>query len=46
MTDFNTGGFTTNLDDSKTISANIRSVKIKHHYYENVYLHDFILELT
>jgi indolepyruvate decarboxylase len=46
MTDFNTGGFTTNLDEAKTISANIRTVKIKHHYYENVYLHDFILELT
>ena len=46
MTDFNTGGFTTNLDDSKTISANIRSVKIKHHYYENVHLHDFILGLA
>jgi len=46
MTDINTGGFTTNLDDTKTISANIRSVKIKHHYYENVYLHDFILQLT
>jgi TPP-dependent 2-oxoacid decarboxylase len=46
MTDLNTGGFTTNFGDSKTISANIRSVKIKHHYYENVYLHDFILGLT
>jgi indolepyruvate decarboxylase len=46
MTDFNTGGFTTNLDDEKTISANIRSVQIKHHYYENVYLRDFILKLT
>ena len=46
MTDFNTGGFTTNLDDSKTISANIRSVKIKHHYYEDVSLRDFILGLT
>jgi TPP-dependent 2-oxoacid decarboxylase len=46
LTDFNTGGFTTNLDDSKTISANIRSVRIKHHYYENVSLHDFILGLT
>jgi indolepyruvate decarboxylase len=46
LTDFNTGGFTTNLDDSKTISANIRSVKIKHHYYENVSLRDFILGLT
>jgi len=42
MTDFNTGGFTTHFDDSKTISANIRSVKIKHHYYENVQLADFI----
>jgi len=46
MTDLNTGGFTTHLDDSKTISANIHSVKIKHHSYENVYLHDFILGLT
>jgi indolepyruvate decarboxylase len=46
MTDLNTGGFTTNLDDSITISANIRSVKIKHHYYENVFLHDFINGLT
>ena len=46
MTDLNTGGFTTHLDDSKTISANIHSVKIKHHHYENVCLHDFILGLT
>lgn len=46
MTDLNTGGFTTNLDASQTISANIHSVKIKHHHYENVYLHDFILGLT
>jgi len=46
MTDFNTGGFTTNMDESKTISANIGYVKIKHHYYENVHLHDFILGLT
>jgi indolepyruvate decarboxylase len=33
MTDFNTGGFSTNFDDSKMISANIGYVKIKHHYY-------------
>lgn len=46
MTDFNTGGFTANLDDSKTISANIGYVKIKNHYYENVHIHDFILGLT
>lgn len=46
MTDFNTGGFTTRLDDSKTINANIRDVKIKHHYYENVNLSDYMLKLT
>ncbi|EKD25998.1 MAG: hypothetical protein ACD_79C01414G0001 [uncultured bacterium] len=46
MTDFNTGGFTTYLEDSKTIRANLRYVKIRHHYYENVYLHDFIIKLT
>ena len=46
MTDFNTGGFTTHLDDSKTISANIRTVKIRHHYYEDVYLRDFIVGLA
>jgi indolepyruvate decarboxylase len=46
MTDFNTGGFTTDLDDATTIRANSRCVKIKHHVYENVRLHDFILGLT
>ncbi|RPI05473.1 MAG: alpha-keto acid decarboxylase family protein [Ignavibacteriae bacterium] len=46
MTDFNTGGFTTNLDDTKMVSANIGYVKIAHHYFENVHLHDFILGLT
>ena len=46
MTDFNTGGFTTHLDDARMISANIRSVKIKYHYYEQVYLPDFILGLA
>jgi len=46
MSDLDTGGFTMDLDDSKTINANMRSVKIRHHYYENVYLHDFIVGLT
>ncbi len=46
MTDFNTGGFTTNFDDFKTISANIHSVKIKHHYYGNVSLRDFVVGLA
>ena len=46
MTDFNTGGFTTRLDESKTIRANNGAVKIKHHCYENVHLRDFVLGLT
>jgi len=46
MTDFNTGGFTTNLDESKLISADINSVKIKYHYFDNVQLHDFVVGLT
>ena len=46
MTDFNTGGFTTNLDDSRRSAPTSGYVKIKHHYYENVHLHDFILGLT
>ncbi|MGB2867650.1 MAG: thiamine pyrophosphate-binding protein [Bacteroidota bacterium] len=46
MSDFNTGGFTTHLDDARTISANIRSVKIRQHHYENILLRDFIVGLT
>jgi indolepyruvate decarboxylase len=46
LTDFNTGGFTTNLDEEKTVSATIRTVKIKHHYYENVDLGEFIAGLA
>jgi len=46
LTDFNTGGFTTNLNEDKTISANIRTVKIKHHVYEDVNLGDFITGLA
>jgi indolepyruvate decarboxylase len=46
MSDFNTGGFTTHLDDAKTISSNMQVVKISHHYYENVRLPDFLSGLT
>ncbi len=46
LTDFNTGGFTARLDDAKTISANLHSVKIRHHDYQNVRLQDFILGLA
>jgi indolepyruvate decarboxylase len=46
MTDFNTGGFTVQLNGAKTISANIRTVKIRHHHYTDVCLRDFILSLA
>jgi indolepyruvate decarboxylase len=46
LTDFNTGGFTTRLEASETVCANIRAVKIKHHYYEDVNLGDFMLGLA
>ncbi|GAB4187781.1 MAG: alpha-keto acid decarboxylase family protein [Simkaniaceae bacterium] len=46
LSDFNTGGFTTSLQKEKLISANIDRLQIKHHFYENVYLYDFINGLT
>jgi indolepyruvate decarboxylase len=46
MTDVNTGGFTVQLNGATTISANIRTVKVRHHHYTDVYLKDFILGLA
>ncbi len=46
LTDFNTGGFTATLDESRTISANIRSVQVKHHVYERVALSELMLGLA
>src|SRR5208282_3214534 len=45
-TDFNTGGFTVDFRDDQTISANLRSVRIKRHIYPTVTLREFILGLT
>jgi indolepyruvate decarboxylase len=45
MTDFNTGGFTVRLDESKTVSAANRLVRVRHHYYENVRLGEFLAAL-
>ena len=46
LTDFNTGGFTTRLEEARTIRANVHSVKISHHSYEKVLLRDFMVGLT
>jgi TPP-dependent 2-oxoacid decarboxylase len=42
MSDMNLGAYTAKLDDNKLINANSEKVKIKHHFYQPVYLGDFI----
>lgn len=46
LTDITTGGFTAHLDPNRMVSANSDRVKIRHHYFEQVYLTDFIPSLT
>lgn len=42
MSDMNLGGNTAKLDQHKLINANSEKVKIKYHFYQPVYLGDFI----
>jgi TPP-dependent 2-oxoacid decarboxylase len=46
MTDFDTGGFTTFLDEMNMINVTNESIKIKRHTYNNVWIGDFIDKLT
>jgi indolepyruvate decarboxylase len=45
-TDINTGGFTAHFPENNLIRAHIKKIKIGHHYYDNVYLGDYIQALT
>ncbi len=45
-TDINTGGFTAHLPENKLIRAHFKKIKIGHHYYDNIYLGDYIQALT
>ena len=45
-TDVNTGGFTAHLPEQNLIRAHLKKVKIGRHYYDHVYLGDFIQALT
>lgn len=45
-TDINTGGFTAHLPEGNTIRANMEKVQIRNHYYDRVWLGDFISALT
>ena len=42
MSDMNLGGYTAKLDDNRLINANSEKVKIKHHFYQPIYLGDFL----
>ena len=42
MSDMNLGVYTANLDDNRLINANSEKVKIKHHFYQPIYLGDFL----
>lgn len=46
MTDFNTGGFSAVLDSRSTINIGTDQVRISYHTYHDVYIHDFLKELT
>ncbi len=46
MTDINLGIHTARLDTHRTIYAHSRTVAIKHHHYDDVFLGDFIKTLT
>ncbi|MGK7932143.1 MAG: alpha-keto acid decarboxylase family protein [Microcystaceae cyanobacterium] len=42
MSDMNLGGYTAKLEDSRLINANSEKIKIKHHFYQPVYIGDFL----
>ncbi len=42
MSDMNLGGNTAKLEDNRLINANSEKIKIKHHFYQPVYIGDFL----
>ena len=46
MTDINLGIFTAQLDPAKCIYATSEQLRIRHHYFHQVQLHDFVDALT
>ena len=45
MTDINTGIFTAQIDQSRTLQITSEKIAIRHHIYDNVQMQDFLLEL-
>ncbi len=46
MTDFDTGGYTTRIDEKNMLTANTEQVTVKRHLYPRLWLGDFIDGLT
>lgn len=46
MTDFNTGGFTAKFEKKHRIQVSYDSVVVSSHVYQQVYINDFLKELT
>src|SRR5205085_12043178 len=46
MTDINLGIFTANLDPGKCIYATSEQLRMRHHHFHDVGLHDFLRELA
>lgn len=42
VTDFNTGGFSTQIDSSRCIAANFQQVHIRNHVYQGVNIKEFL----
>ncbi len=46
MTDMTTGGFTSALKSDRLVSAHYDRIQIRHHYYDSVWMGDFIAALS
>jgi len=46
MTDFNSGGFTAQIDAGRSIGLNVDRLRIRHHYYDRVEAGEFLRELS
>jgi TPP-dependent 2-oxoacid decarboxylase len=46
MTDFDTGAFTTKIDEKNIIKCNSDQVLMHHHYYNQILINDLLNELT
>ncbi|MEW6280986.1 MAG: thiamine pyrophosphate-binding protein [Candidatus Eremiobacterota bacterium] len=46
MTDFNSGGFTAHVDESKLVAVNVDRVQVKRHFYERLNVSEFLGKLA